>query len=106
MKAMITAAFFAFVLGGSAYAQEPAATSLAGNFNQACSADVENFCATAQTQKERRQCIRSNRSKISDSCRTFLANRRALHQQKQASAQGGPVSQAQSLQSSDDDDGQ
>jgi hypothetical protein len=108
MKTAMTAIVFVLALTGGAYAQEsgPAASGLAGNFMQACGADVNNYCSTAQTKKDRRQCIRSNKDKISDTCRTFLADRRALRQQKQAAAQSGPVSQPQSPQSSYGDDDQ
>jgi hypothetical protein len=106
MKTMTTAVVLVIALGGSAYAQGTLGPSPVGNFNRACGTDVQSFCPAAQTPKDRHQCVRSNKDKLSDSCKTFLADRRAQRQQMQAAAQSGPASPPQSQESSGGKDGQ
>ena len=74
----------------------PAVTPVSGSFRQSCGADIQNLCPAAQTRKDQRQCIHQNRERISPTCGTFLAERRAQRQQmrqqmmQQPAAQGAP----------------
>lgn len=44
-------------------------------FRSACAADLQTYCATAQSRDERHQCMTANHDKLSDTCRTFLDSR-------------------------------
>jgi hypothetical protein len=46
-----------------------------GAFRQACGADMQALCSTAQTREDRRACMRANKDKLSDGCKSFLASR-------------------------------
>ncbi len=97
MKASLAAACFVLALGGSAIAQAQGSATPAApmmNFKQACSADVQRLCATAQTRKDQKKCIRQDRAQISQPCGTFLAEKRAqrLARKEQQGAAGAPAS--------------
>ena len=65
------------LMAGPAVAQDqPAAGGEGhhGRFRAACGADVQTYCASAQTRDDRRQCIMANKDKLSDTCKAFLAN--------------------------------
>jgi hypothetical protein len=86
MKASLAAALFVFALSGSALAQgqnsATSATAPTMNFKQACSADVQKLCATAQTHQDQKKCIKQNKPKLSSSCKSFLAEKRAERRQE------------------------
>jgi hypothetical protein len=46
-----------------------------GAFKAACGADVQTYCASAQTRDDRHACIKTNMAKFSDSCNSFMASR-------------------------------
>ena len=67
------------VLGvsGTAIAQDqnqPQAGEWHEMFKQACGADIQKFCSTAQTRDDRHACVKANTDKFSDTCKTFLAS--------------------------------
>jgi hypothetical protein len=86
MKASLAAALLAFAFVGSALAQgqgsapPPAAPTM--NFKQACSADVQRLCATAQTRQDQHKCIKQNKAQLSPSCSSFLAEKHEEKMQK------------------------
>jgi hypothetical protein len=43
-----------------------------GEFQAACGADMQSFCASAQTRDDRRACVQTNKAKFSQGCQTFL----------------------------------
>ena len=92
MKVSFPATLLVLAMGGAVSAQAQGAMTPAakGNFKQACSADVQRLCASAQTRKDQHKCIRQNRTQLSSGCSTFLAERRAQHQQmkQQQESQG------------------
>lgn len=90
MKASFAASLLVLALGGSAYAQgqSPAATP-AMDFMQACSADVQKLCPSAQTHKDQKTCVKQNKPQLSPSCRSFLA---ARHEEKMQEKQQGAAS--------------
>src|SRR3984957_3498311 len=48
--------------------------TMRGQFMQACGADMQNFCASAQSRDDRRTCVMANKDKFSDSCKSFMAS--------------------------------
>jgi hypothetical protein len=90
MKASLTAVLFVLALGGAAAAAQTTASAPASppaaaphmKFKEACSADVQKLCATAQTRKEQKKCIKENKSQLSPSCTSFLAEKREEHKAK------------------------
>jgi Spy/CpxP family protein refolding chaperone len=44
-----------------------------GQFMQACGADMQTYCASAQSRDDRRACVTANKDKFSDSCKSFMA---------------------------------
>jgi len=80
------------VLGvsGAAIAQDqtqPQAGGWHDMFHQACGADVEKFCSTAQTRDDRHACVKANTDKFSDTCKTFLASHAHGHDHDQSQGQ-------------------
>ncbi|MGD0866764.1 MAG: hypothetical protein ABSA49_14540 [Rhizomicrobium sp.] len=68
---------------GAAFAQDqtqmqgPAAGAPQhGAFKAACGADLQTFCASAQTKDDRHACVKANKDKFSDSCKAFMASRK------------------------------
>ena len=65
---------------GAAFAQDqsqmqgPSGGGNHGAFKAACGADVQTYCASAQTRDDRHACIQTNRDKFSDSCKSFMAS--------------------------------
>jgi hypothetical protein len=94
MKMSFAATFLVLTMGGAvaAHAQGAMTPAVTGNFKEACSADVQRLCASAQTRKDQHKCIRQNRAQLSPGCSTFLAEKRAQHQQmkQQQGASGAP----------------
>ena len=60
-----------------------------GMFKQACGADIQNFCASAQNRDDRRACVMANKDKFSDSCKSFMASH-PMHSHDQGQMQGPP----------------
>jgi hypothetical protein len=56
-------------------------------FMQACGADIQNFCASAQNRQDRRACVEANKDKFSDSCKSYMASH-PMHQHNQGQMQG------------------
>ena len=44
-----------------------------GAFKAACGADMQTYCASAQTRDDRHACMQTNAAKFSDSCKSFMA---------------------------------
>ncbi len=81
----------ALLMAGPAVAQDqPAAGDEGhhGRFRAACGADVQTYCASAQTRDDRRQCIIANKDKLSDTCKAFLANMASMQDGSQAAPPG------------------
>ena len=92
MKASLAAALLVFALGGNAYAQgQSPAAAPPMKFKQACSMDVQKLCASAQTPKDQKKCIRQNRAQLSPSCSSFLAARRAEKMQEKQQQGAAPA---------------
>jgi len=77
----------ALAIGGAVYAQDqgpppPDATAPAMNFRQACGADAQALCPTAKSVKDKRACLKANLDKASADCNTFMANNKAMRQDK------------------------
>lgn len=51
-----------------------------GAFKAACGADMQTYCASAQTRDDRHACMQTNAAKFSDSCKSFMASRRGTGQ--------------------------
>jgi hypothetical protein len=92
MKVSFAATLFVLTMSGTVAAQAQGAMApvTMGNFKEACSADVQRLCATAQTRKDQHKCIKQNKAQLSPGCNSFLAEKRAQHQQmkQQQGAQG------------------
>lgn len=61
---------------------------------QACGADIQSFCPMAQTPRDRNLCLRQYQDRISSTCSSFLAERRAQRMQRlqsQGAAPGQPM---------------
>jgi hypothetical protein len=88
------AGIFALAIGGAAYAQDqgppPDASVPAMSFRQACGADAQTICPSAQTMKDKRVCLKANLDKASADCNTFLANNKAMRQDKMQDQMQGP----------------
>jgi len=83
MKATLVTAVFVLALGGSAFAQSQGAATPAAsmmNFKQACGADVQKLCSALPAPKDQRTCIRQNKSQLSSTCLTFLAEKKSENQ--------------------------
>ena len=73
----------AIALAEDAPAPAPAAGS--GKHFQACSAEIQKFCATVEKGKGlMRKCLESHTSELSDGCKTRLAERAAERAAKAA----------------------
>lgn len=73
--------------------QEMSGPPMGGPFRQACGADIQNLCPTAQTPRDRNLCLRQNPDRISGTCSSFLAERRARRMQRMQS-QGAAAGQS------------
>ena len=47
--------------------------AMRSQFMDACGADIQNFCASAQSRDDRRNCVMANKDKFSASCKSFMA---------------------------------
>jgi hypothetical protein len=86
MKATLLSLSLALTLAsaGAAYAQDQ--TPMQGGqmqgpgggnhgaFKAACGADMQTYCASAQTRDDRHACMQTNAAKFSDSCKSFMAS--------------------------------
>jgi hypothetical protein len=75
MKNLLLVLSFATCASAAAFAQTPAPQQgggMRGQFMQACGADMQNFCASAQSRDDRRACVMANKDKFSDSCKSFM----------------------------------
>lgn len=45
-----------------------------GEFMAACGADMQQYCASAQSRDDRRACVQANKDKFSQGCQTFLSS--------------------------------
>jgi hypothetical protein len=54
----------------------PAGAPQHGAFKAACGADIQTYCASAQTKDDRHACVKANKDKFSDSCKAFMASRK------------------------------
>ena len=52
-----------------------------GAFRQACDMDVQTYCSSAQSREDRHSCMHANIDKLSDACKTFIANHHHQHDQ-------------------------
>ena len=81
MKSTLLSLSFALALGasGAAFAQDQGGTMQGpngghhGEFRAACGADVQTYCASAQSREDRHACVEANKSKFSQGCQSFLA---------------------------------
>jgi hypothetical protein len=48
-------------------------SAMRSQFMDACGADMQNFCASAQSRDDRRNCVMANKDKFSASCKSFMA---------------------------------
>ena len=90
MNKLALAACAALALGvaGAAPAQE---TGPRPNVREACAADFQHYCGSAQTREDRRRCMAENRDKFSDPCKAALAAAHARHARQWN--QNGPTPQ-------------
>ncbi len=58
-------------------------------FMQACGADMQSFCGSAQSREDRHACLMQNKDKFSDSCKSFMASH-PMHQHGQGGQMQGP----------------
>lgn len=91
MRVSLMAAALFVAAGTSAFAQDQSPPKGGhGPFMQACGADIQNFCATAQSREDRHACIDAHKDKFSDSCKLFMASHQMHHHdQMQAQPSGG-----------------
>ena len=54
--------------------QPPPTQEGRGGFMEACGADIQQFCSSAQTREDRHACIEANRDKFSQACQSLLAS--------------------------------
>lgn len=59
-----------------------------GRFRAACGQDVQTLCPDAQSREDRRACMMQNQDKLSDGCKSFLANMRMMRGGEQGAPQG------------------
>jgi len=89
MRESVGILLVALMIGTGALAQDNQASTGgsggAGGFKQACGSDAQSLCSSAQTPKDIRKCIRQNRQKVSNTCSSFLAERRAERLQRKES---------------------
>jgi hypothetical protein len=96
MKFVTTAAFAALMMlgAGAASAQGgqggPGGNPAMAKVREQCAADMTKFCAD-ETGRERMQCMRENADKLSDGCKSAMAEMRAA---RQAAGGGAPPSSA------------
>lgn len=81
MKSMILGLSLVVGMVGAAFAQDQGGTMQGpsggdhhGAFRAACGADLQSFCASAQTRDDRHACVEANKAKFSQGCQSFLAN--------------------------------
>jgi hypothetical protein len=70
---------FALAGAGAAFAQDQSGSQMQGGqgghhgeFRAACGADMQTYCASAQSRDDRRACVQANSAKFSQGCQTFL----------------------------------
>lgn len=93
MKSTLLSLSFVLALAGTgaAFAQDqgqmqgPSGGDHHAAFKAACGADIQSFCASAQSRDDRHACVQANMSKFSDGCKSFLAN----HMHGQGNNAGG-----------------
>jgi len=58
----------------SACSQEsqPGSSDRRAAYREACGKDIETYCASATSREERRACVRENKDKFSDGCKTYM----------------------------------
>jgi hypothetical protein len=94
MKASFAAVLLVLAFGGSALAQPqssataPAAPTM--NFKQACSADVQKLCASAQTKPDKKKCLKQNKAQLTPSCSSFFAEKRQEKMQEKQQQGAAP----------------
>jgi hypothetical protein len=87
LTVLMTFAALAMV-SSSSLAQE-AAVGGHGGFMAACGADIQTYCSSAQNRDERRACVKANKDKFSDSCKSFMASHmRRWHDHDQGADKG------------------
>jgi hypothetical protein len=75
MKSLILAISLLACAGSAALAQDqPPPQGGRAAFQQACGADLQTYCASAQSRDDRHACVQANKDKFSDSCKTFMAS--------------------------------
>lgn len=87
MKSTLLSLSIVFALAGSgaAFAQDQSGGSMQGGqmqgqgghhgeFQAACGADMQQYCASAQSRDDRRACVQANKDKFSQGCQTFLSS--------------------------------
>jgi hypothetical protein len=50
-----------------------------GGMRRVCRSDIEQFCASDQTGRDRRECLQSHMDKLSADCKTALQDRMNRH---------------------------
>jgi hypothetical protein len=63
----------AFVAFGSLAVAAEDSSGGAPSVPGACSADVQKYCASAQNDADKHNCLESNRDKLAEACRTAMA---------------------------------
>lgn len=88
----LASAFVAVTMGlsGIAFAADDSAAPSNGGgghsgFREACGTDLQTYCATSKTRDERRACVKENKDKFSEGCKSFMAT----HQRPESSAPAG-----------------
>lgn len=81
--------------GGAALAQDQDQTQQGqhqgghGAFMQACGADMQTYCSSAQNRDDRRSCMQANKDKFSDACKSFMASHKGhMHEHGQMQGPG------------------
>jgi hypothetical protein len=83
MKSTLLSLSVVFALAGAgvAFAQDQSSGQMQGGqgqgghhgeFTAACGADMQTYCASAQSRDDRRACVQANSAKFSQGCQTFL----------------------------------
>jgi hypothetical protein len=77
------AATLALGITSAAFAQQGSQTAapgqgpLVGKLREACAADVQKYCPDKQPGPDRRACMRENQAKLTDACKSAMADARA-----------------------------
>jgi hypothetical protein len=76
-----------------------------GGLRRVCRSDIEQFCASDQTGRDRRQCLQSHMDKLSADCKTAVQdrmNRRGGRRNRDQNGQTGQTGQSGQTNQNDD----